>query len=120
MSETKEYPNSGRFFVNDRKRPDKKDPDYNGNGEITCPHCNKKHEGWINIWRKAAAKGDFWGWAWKAKESSGSGSSLGGKSLSSGSQRDMGYSSSMSPRDQERAQAQRRDFGKDVSDDIPF
>lgn len=127
MTETKEYPNSGRFFVNDKMRPDKKDANYNGDGEITCQHCGKKNAGWINIWSKVGAKGDWWSWSFKHKEARGSaenssgGGSL-GRSLSSGSQQDMGYSRDVSPRDQERAKAQGgpRNFGADISDDIPF
>ena len=127
MTETKDYPNSGRFFVNDKMRPEKKDPNYNGDGEITCQHCGQKNKGWINIWSKVGAKGDWWSWSFKHKEarqdnagSSSGGGSL-GRSLSSGSQQDMGYSRDLSPRDAERAQrGERRDFGKDIDDGIPF
>lgn len=116
MTEKKEYPNSGIFFVNTRKRPDKKDADYDGNGEITCDKCGHKNSFFINIWSKVGAKGDFWSILFKPKTgaSTSQGSSLGGKSLSSGSQQDMGYSSS--PRDQ----SQKRDFSKGIDDEIPF
>jgi hypothetical protein len=122
MTEKKEYPNSGIFFVNTRKRPDKKDCDYDGNGEITCDKCGHKNSFFINIWSKVGTKGDFWSILFKPKTGApaSQGSSLGSKSLSSGAQQDMGYSRETPPRDEPRGQAPRRDFGKDISDDIPF
>lgn len=126
MSDKKEYPNSGIFFVNDRKREGQRDADYTGNCEITCQHCGKKNTGWLNIWSKSGGKGDFWSVLFKhkdpAKQASSSSGGGGGRSLSSGHQQDMGYSRSTPPRDDhEQAPArERRDWGKDVDDAIPF
>jgi hypothetical protein len=123
MTEKKEYPNSGIFFVNDKKREGHKDSDYTGNMEITCAHCGQKNSGWLNIWSKVGAKGDFWSALFKHKgpsKSAQASSGGGGRTLSSGHQQDMGYSRSTPPREEPRAQAPRRDFGSDISDEIPF
>ncbi len=43
--------NQGALFKNKDKDPNKEtDRDYNGNCEVTCPHCNKSGEHWISAW----------------------------------------------------------------------
>ncbi len=49
------YPNSGALYKNKRQRPGKPDPDYQGNGEITCPHCKFTFRFPISAWVKEAA-----------------------------------------------------------------
>jgi hypothetical protein len=123
MSDKKEYPNSFMFFVNTRKRPDKRDPDYDGKGEVTCEKCNHVNRGFFNIWSKSGAKGDFWSGVFKHM-TQGAGvsapSSGGGRSLSSGSQADMGYARNTAPQENRAPRGEQKDFGQDIDDSIPF
>jgi hypothetical protein len=50
--------NSGALFVNDDKRPDKKDPDRTGSAEIVCVHCEETTKFWVNGWLGKSKKDD--------------------------------------------------------------
>jgi hypothetical protein len=66
--------NSGLLGKNDRMRPDKKDPPYNGSCEIHCPHCARNFEMWISAWVNVAGPQSknpgrkFFGLKFKPKE----------------------------------------------------
>ncbi len=47
--------NSGALFRNKRKDTDKH-PDYTGNVEIKCPHCEKNSEFWLSSWIRKTKK----------------------------------------------------------------
>jgi hypothetical protein len=61
MSENK-YPNSGALYKNDRMRPDRQDPEYNGSCEVDGV------EYWISAWLKEGKKGKFFSLSFKPKE----------------------------------------------------
>jgi hypothetical protein len=64
-----DFPNSGIMFVNDRQRPDSKDPDRKGSADITCPNCDKRFQTWISGWLKTGKSGaKFLSLSFKAKD----------------------------------------------------
>ena len=49
--------NSGVLFKNRDKTPEKPNwADYQGNGEIKCPHCGSNILFWLSAWLKTAKK----------------------------------------------------------------
>ena len=62
-----EYPNSGALFKNDRKEKETH-ADYNGDANITCPHCQEEFAVWLNSWIKEGKKGKFMSVSFKPKD----------------------------------------------------
>lgn len=48
------YPNSGALFKNRGQREGQKDPDYQGEGLVDCPHCKLSFKIPIDAWVKVA------------------------------------------------------------------
>jgi hypothetical protein len=62
-----DYPNTALLFVNDRKRSGDT-RDYQGSGELTCPHCGEAFGVWLSGWRKQGKHGPFLSLSFKAKD----------------------------------------------------
>ena len=56
------YPNSGTLNKNENKRPDKNDPDYQGQAEVDGVGY------WLSAWVKAGPNGKFLSLSFKPKE----------------------------------------------------
>jgi hypothetical protein len=64
----KDYPNSGIVFRSDRQRSEH-DPGYTGNGDLTCPHCARRFQFFVNAWVKTARTGaKFFSLSFKPKD----------------------------------------------------
>jgi hypothetical protein len=53
-----DFPNSGIFFKNDRKRDGSHDPDYQGTIDITC-ECGRRFTRKLGGWIKQGRNGKF-------------------------------------------------------------
>ena len=56
------YPNSGTLNKNERKRPDKNDPDYEGQAEVDGVGW------WLSAWVKSGPNGKFMSLSFKPKQ----------------------------------------------------
>jgi len=64
-----EYDNTNRgvLFRNNKARGDR-DPEFQGNAEVDCPHCNRSIPFWISAWvRESKKKVKFFSMAFKLK-----------------------------------------------------
>jgi hypothetical protein len=69
----RDYPNSGILFRSDRQRTER-DPGYTGNGDLTCPNCNKRSQFFVNAWVKTAKTGTkFFSLSFKPKNAQSAG-----------------------------------------------
>lgn len=67
VSEQKIWTNSGRAFNNDDKKSERH-ADQRGDGEVTCPHCNRRILFFIDLWNKMGAKGPWASFSFKVKD----------------------------------------------------
>lgn len=67
MSEEKIWTNSGRAFSNSDKKTERH-ADFRGDGEVTCPHCQRRVSFFADVWNKSGAKGAWLSFSFKPKD----------------------------------------------------
>lgn len=68
VTTTTKYPNTGTLFrLPPEKRQTDKSPEYEGEFDITCPHCGGESKGWVKSWIREGKAGKFFSLAFKFK-----------------------------------------------------
>jgi hypothetical protein len=63
------YPNSGTLFrLPPENRQTDKSPEYEGEFDVDCPHCNGNLKGWVKAWIREGKTGKFFSLAFKFRQ----------------------------------------------------